>query len=206
LNNPTVGLLITKNTCRYIATVDHTAVSTMLMTGVNFGTGNVKISSNFCNWIHVLTQDQTSNLNQSALNISQNTLRGYISGFLTNSYLNGSTSDGNFGKSFNSAIIVYGGGATTAGTTVYQVYDNSIGFGEIYGGFLGTLTYGYDNGIFVCASSDVRSNYISGLNANANGVVFANFVSGPFRNYWIQHNKIYRGSTSINSYVNGNVI
>lgn len=201
LTNDSLGLTVTDNDCHYIATTDHTGVSTVVGSiGTAFGTGRVVIKNNFCNWIHVYAQDNISSNQYSSLSIRDNTMTSYDYNFVKNPYLGGNAVDVNSGIKLNTAIIVYLLQYGTSGNTIYQVTNNDIGIG-VYNG----TTYSYDGGIASVGSASIQYNIIKGLALNSNGILVTNSNIGP-QDYWIQNNKIYRtGSISINSFINATI-
>lgn len=207
--NPSNGLLITQNTCHYIHTAKGNGQSFLSVTlsSYLFGFGSVIIEKNFCNWIHVCSQDGTnlggSNVEFSSMQILSNVLTAYDYTGWFEPLFNGVGNDIS-----NMAIIVQGfPKASASDVTTVQILNNNTNYGTYDG-----TTYTYVSGIYALVSADIQGNTIKGFKKDGTidpfrdgfGILAASHYGSPgnaVRNYSIVHNRIYRGAETITAYV-----
>lgn len=204
-----LGLTIKNNTCRYIesATSNGKNISVLsppFAVGL-FGFGQVIIDSNYCHWIQVTSQDGGASnpaTEYASLIVKNNILTAYdYSGFLQNNFLGG--------NSTNNVGIIVNAYPTLAASNItdVQIINNNLNIGRY-----NSTTYKYMSGIYCNCSSIISGNIIKGfatsglinILTDGKGIVAAGAVIGlAVRNYTVTHNKIYRGSDSINAYICG---
>jgi hypothetical protein len=191
--DPSLGIVIKNNTCHYIETCSSTGkfLPSVIGPAYSFGFGSVIIKDNFCNWIHVFTQDGASsgaNNEFSTMIIKDNILSAYD---FTNYLLTNYVSD----TSFNIAIMVL----STPTASALDVSVASISGNNISKGAYNAITYNYLSGIRATCSSNILSNIIKGFTVT--GIIAAGYAGDAVRNYIISHNQIYRNGVTITSYI-----
>jgi hypothetical protein len=204
LNNNTVlvisanplGLTVSGNNCHYIASLYSTGqhIAT-LVPPFTYGFGNVVVENNFCNWIHVVSQDYSASSETSSLVVSKNSLQGYDNTYLSG-HVGGSTT-------FNYAILTFAYPSAGDASTC-RIVDNNINYGKI-----GATTYLYIGGIWALGSALIRGNIIRGFARGSAGnfedgigIIAKGFAVGTGdRNYVITNNEIYREGNLINAYI-----
>lgn len=204
-DNPSSGLTIQHNTCHYIETAMGNGVGFLIIfPPYDFGLGQVSILNNYCNWIHVVSQDGSStdstNDEFSNLQIKNNVLTAFDFAYIFNIILP-------MGIANNTAIIVGSYPTSAAGDiTSCTITGNSISTGMYNDG----TSYTYLSGIYANCSAIIDNNIIKGFAKSSSavtdgyGIIAAGATVGnAIRKYTITNNQIYRGTATINGYIAG---
>jgi hypothetical protein len=184
------GLTISDNTCHFIASLDAAGTYRSAAQGSNnvidYPSGFVTIEKNKCHWIHTLI---SSNSN-SELRINNNYLSAFDPDYLTN-----------FGAIYREAIHITASPTTLnvngIGNDGMCIIDGNIT--DLAGPQEGngyTTPYKYEGIISTYCSANITNNILRGVGA-AKSIISA---FGPKTS--INGNKLYRDTTSINSYLN----
>jgi len=200
LSDKDSSLLITGNTCHYIASVDHTGIywdpfqSDTIKS--KYPSGNVTVSNNRLSWIHT----GVSHEENSSLQIKNNSMSGYDVEFLT-SYNAGNTQKGysiyvaSNPVSIPNAELPGEGNDTnciiSGNTTTTGYYLSSINI---------LVPYTYERGyIWTLTSSIIVDNTLRGIAENVN--TGKCILLAGLHNI-VSRNKIYRKSNNIICYIN----
>lgn len=202
--NPSNGLVIKNNTCHYIQTAMGNGKSFFLVASYyTWGFGSVLIEGNFCNWIHVCSQDGAAsgvNTEFSSMIIQSNTLTAYdFTNWLNTNFIGD--------VSTNIGIIVQGFPKSAANDiTTVQVLNNNLNIGKY-----GASTYKYVSGMYIEVGGNVQGNIVKGFvkdvsglissDLNGIGIIVMGSTGDATRNYMVSNNQIYRGSDTINAYI-----
>ncbi len=195
--NISLGLNITGNTCHYIASLYSTAqhINSVGTPPYAYSFGNVIIDKNYCNWIHVISEDYIASSEKSNLIIDKNILNAYDSTFLSD-YLNNNIT-------LNYAIL-YSSYGNSPDITTALITNNIITYNDY-----SSTNYSYKSGIWAQGSATITGNIIKGFewtggNPSTDGVgiiLRRGAVGLATRTYLVTNNKIYRESRVINAYI-----
>lgn len=193
-------MIVEKNRCMFIASLDAIGRHVKNFISILYGTGNLIVRDNACHWIHLSPQDHVATNEYSITKIINNTLTGYETGFthtfLDTYYISTNTSI------VNTAIIIYNANLNTE-NNVILIDGNHINFGYY------TTIRGYINGIECSASAIITNNIIKGIldngsDTSTHGILLLNATGcgvATDRTYLVKGNQIYRGANNITGYV-----
>lgn len=184
------NLIIKHNSANFIGTLTSTGknVAGNFITHP-YGSGNVIITENNCNWISAISTDYSTNNEKSSVVITKNNLLAYDYDHLTSNY-------GTNAVNNNIAIAVV--------STLSDVGNSIVMGNKIDSGVVNGTSYNYLYGILTTQSSYISQNIIKGVGIAGSGrmIVISPYASGPKYYYFsITNNQLFRESQTIDDYI-----
>lgn len=188
INDKNSGLFINNNTCHYIATINDTGYYTnsTMLTYSSYSTGNVTISNNNVNWIHIRYLSMNDD---ASLLINKNHLTPY-DGY---QYIIGSNFPILENRTFNNYAI-YVDSYISNSVPMGCIIDGNIIDAFIYNTTLNS--YIYNDGFIACMAGGIISNNLCTAPVGINSKLF--YVQSCTQ---ILNNTIYRNNVVVKSYI-----
>lgn len=189
------GLQIVHNNCFYIATLNSLGYTfNSLATTIDYGTGDVTISSNLVRWIHVSAQGNTDNLEAAGLKITNNTQQPYTASLLDKYQFEGSI----LGSEIDAGIIIHTNYEGTE-TSKFLISGNTQ-----YVGKISSTRYRYSvAGIWCNSSAIITDNILSAQDTDSIGILLdiGEGIGGGTRKHIVTGNAIHRSGTDLAAYI-----